>query len=164
MRLAESGLERGDAAGLAMTLIRTFGGGALTLVEEQVSTAADYPGLQARWTEVRDALAILAEANTHMEAALDLLDRIEETSVPPMLDRAIVQLGLREDAPKAAATGATVAGCSSEYLENKARDHLVLAQQCAELDEKTRHLHAASSYATLREQIVNPIRPGRPTG
>lgn len=159
MRLPESGFGRRDAVGLAMTLVRTFGSRALALVDAQVSESAGQADLQARWCEVRDALAVLGEANLHMAAALDLLDQIEETSVPPMLDHAIVQLGLRDDNDHADRSNTTVAACGSAFYEAKARRHLDQAEESKDIAEKTEHLNAAARYATLHERTAKTENP-----
>lgn len=148
-----------DATGLALTLIRTFGADALPMVEEQATACADHPELHRRWSRIRDALASLIWANAHMEAALDLLDGVGELSITPTLVQAIALLGLRQEGQQPTGGDATVNSCGIAYFEERAQRHLDLAQQSADVVVKSRHLDAASYYASAREQIDRPVPP-----
>lgn len=157
MQISNSMPAGGKAAGLAVTLIRTFGVRALPMVEEQVVACSGTPDLQSRWSEVRNALMTLTQANTHMEAALGLFDEISEVTVSPHLDHAIVQLGLRGSDSGERSADVSLDGCAITYFSERVQRHLAIARRSTDSSVKTTHLDAASYYAAAREEIASTI-------
>lgn len=134
---------------VAAILARLAEGHGRALAEEQAIKNAGDAALAARWREVAAAVTPLIHANLHMELALDLLDSIGETSIPPHLDHVIVQLGLR-----GGKTGESVpsdARAEQDSLQERAQRHLDLATALGDGDAKRLHLDTAARFATMRE-------------
>lgn len=134
---------------VAIVLARLAGGQGRALAEEQAIKNAGDAGLASRWREVAAAVTPLIHANLHMELALDLLDSIGETSIPPHLDHAIVQLGLRGS--ESGESSPSDAQAEQDSLRERAQRHLDMATALSDGAAKRLHLDTAARFATMRE-------------
>lgn len=151
MSLSELDIDEADASGTAITLLAVFGNVAGQLALEQADKLADRPDLAARWRTIADTVNTLTMANHLMELALDLCDTVGETSVPPHLDAAIVQLGIRKSDGRAPETGLAALNLDERHLRQQTEHHLELAKAEPDVAGKRLHLDIAARYATLRE-------------
>ncbi len=141
-------------ADIAMKLIKTFGAVAGQHARDQTDRQVEPGTRNKRWHDIARVIDTLCQANLHMEAALDLLDSVKETAVPPHLDAAIVQLGLRHEPTVPSTKPVDLASLTERYYHQRAEQHLKLAEAEPDAEGKGVHLDIAARYATLRELVL----------